>query len=53
MVRFFDVAGNSIVRTLSEAHTDFVRSIASVPGVRSTALSGGYDFKVRLFDFSA
>lgn len=52
-IRLFDVAGGLIVRTLPNAHTDFIRSVKTLPNISNTVLSGSYDFKINIFDFNS
>ncbi|KRX10000.1 WD40-repeat-containing domain [Pseudocohnilembus persalinus] len=52
-IRLFDVAGGNIVRTIGNAHQDFIRSIHTLPNNHNNLLSSSYDFKINLFDFNA
>lgn len=47
------MAGGTIVRTLPNAHQDFIRSIQCLPNTGNSILSSSYDFKINLFDFNA
>lgn len=41
------------MRTLPNAHTDFIRSVTTLPSGGKNILTGSYDFKINLFDFNA
>ncbi|EGR27969.1 U3 small nucleolar protein, putative [Ichthyophthirius multifiliis] len=51
-VKLFDVAANSIIRTLPEAHTDYIRSISYIPNTDKNILTSSYDGSIHLFDFN-
>lgn len=50
-LRLFDFPSESILRTIPNAHNDFIRKIVTVPNLDNTILSSSYDFNVKLFDF--
>ncbi|KAL4490288.1 hypothetical protein ABPG72_004327 [Tetrahymena utriculariae] len=50
-IKLYDIASNEVVRTYVNAHSDFVRSIVSVPNSDRNVISGGYDGFANLFDF--
>ncbi|EAR85061.1 U3 small nucleolar RNA-associated protein, putative (macronuclear) [Tetrahymena thermophila SB210] len=50
-IKLYDIASNEVVRTYVNAHSDYVRSIVSVPNSDRNVISGGYDGFANLFDF--
>jgi WD40 repeat protein len=49
ILRLFDIAAGEVVHSYDGAHDDYIRC---VKGLENThLLSGGYDGKVKLFDF--
>ncbi len=41
-----------MVRAYNDLHSDFVRVLRVLPNTQNTVISGGYDFKINLFDLN-
>ena len=51
-IRVLDFATQEIVRSYSDLHQDLVKAVAMLPGTQNTVISGGYDFKINIFDLN-
>ena len=49
----FDIQTNAITRSFNNIHTDYIRSILSLPTEPDLILSTSYDGKIKLLDVRA
>ena len=49
ILRLFDIASGTVVHSYDKAHDDYIKCVRGLEN--NNLLSGGYDGKIKLFDF--
>eukprot|EP01016_Furgasonia_blochmanni_P052339 TRINITY_DN8331_c0_g1_i4.p1 TRINITY_DN8331_c0_g1~~TRINITY_DN8331_c0_g1_i4.p1 ORF type:complete len:608 (-),score=160.92 TRINITY_DN8331_c0_g1_i4:84-1907(-) len=51
-IRIFDFSTNTVLRSLSNVHSDYIRGICVVPNTNDKCLTSSYDGTIRLLDLN-